>query len=161
MALEIERKFLVSGDYRDEVFKSCHVVQGYLRDSHGLPFRVRIMDGAAFLTRKGARDASGTTRVEVENEIPVGDAEFYLGLCKGRTIEKTRHLVHSEDGVHVWEIDEFHGLNEGLVVAEIELGSAGEPFPRPSWLGEEVTRDPRYHNSALLSHPWSTWAEED
>lgn len=160
MALEIERKFLVCGDFRKEAFKSCHVVQGYLRDSHG-PFRVRIMDGTAYLTRKGARDASGTTRVEVENEIPVSDAEFYLGLCKGRTIEKTRHLVRSSDGEHVWEIDEFHGPNEGLVVAEIELGSADEPFPRPEWLGEEVTRDPRYHNSALLSRPWTAWAAED
>ena len=161
MALEIERKFLVLGDFHDEVFKSVDITQGYLRDGKGVRFRVRVADGRGILTVKGKRDASGIMREETESEIPFDRALALLVRCRGMVIEKTRHLVRNTDGRHIWEIDEFHGGNEGLVVAEIELSSPDEVFDRPSWLGKEVTADPRYHNSSLIRSPWSTWKDDD
>ena len=157
MAKEIERKFLVCGDYSKEVFESHHIVQGYLCHVTGKTVRVRILDGKAILTIKGPSDSSGIGRFEWEKEITLQDAEDLLTIAEPGLVDKTRHLVRNLDGVHVWEIDEFHGDNEGLVVAEIELGSADEDFIRPEWLGEEVSMDRRYFNSSLIRHPFKDW----
>ncbi len=157
MAKEIERKFLVRGDYSKEVFESHHIVQGYLCHVTGKTVRVRILDGKAILTIKGPSDSSGIGRFEWEKEITLQDAEDLLTIAEPGLVDKTRHLVRNLDGVHVWEIDEFHGDNEGLVVAEIELGSADEDFIRPEWLGEEVSMDRRYFNSSLIRHPFKDW----
>lgn len=157
MAKEIERKFLVRGDYSKEVFESHHIVQGYLCHVTGKTVRVRILDGKAILTIKGPSDSSGIGRFEWEKEITLQDAEDLLTIAEPGLVDKTRHLVRNRDGVHVWEIDEFHGDNEGLVVAEIELGSADEDFIRPEWLGEEVSMDRRYFNSSLIRHPFKDW----
>ena len=157
MGKEIERKFLVRGDYSKEVFESHHIVQGYLCHVTGKTVRVRILDGKAILTIKGPSDSSGIGRFEWEKEITLQDAEDLLTIAEPGLVDKTRHLVRNLDGVHVWEIDEFHGDNEGLVVAEIELGSADEDFIRPEWLGEEVSMDRRYFNSSLIRHPFKDW----
>lgn len=157
MAKEIERKFLVRGDYSKEVFESHHIVQGYLCHVTGKTVRVRILDGKAILTIKGPSDSSGIGRFEWEKEITLQDAEDLLTIAEPGLVDKTRHLVRNPDGLHVWEIDEFHGDNEGLVVAEIELGSADEDFIRPEWLGEEVSMDRRYFNSSLIRHPFKDW----
>lgn len=155
MALEIERKFLVCGDFRPEVRKSMHLVQGYICTEHGRTVRVRLRDDRGFLTIKGPGSADGTSRFEWEKEIPAVDARELLGLCVSGIIDKTRHLV--DFGGHTFEVDEFHGENSGLLFAEVELKSPDEPFERPSWLGEEVTSDPRYYNSYISRHPYSSW----
>ena len=159
MALtEIERKFLLTGDFRPEVYNSTHIVQGYISRVPGRIVRIRIRDDKAYLTIKGPTD--GITRFEWEKEIPFSEGMELLKLCGGEVIDKTRHLVRNSDGRHIWEIDEFHGANEGLVVAEIELGSPDEPFDKPSWVGEEVSQDPRYYNYALLCNPYSSWKDK-
>ena len=154
MPLEIERKFLVSG----HAWRSADAVlyrQGYLNRDKQRTVRVRIAGDRAFLTIKGV--SSGATRVEFEYEIPVSEAAQLLTLCDGPLIEKTRHRVTV--GPHVWEVDEFHGDNDGLVVAEIELGSEDEAFARPEWVTVEVTEDARYYNSNLAVRPFRTWSE--
>ena len=154
MPLEIERKFLVSG----HAWRSADAVlyrQGYLNRDKQRTVRVRIAGDRAFLTIKGV--SSGATRVEFEYEIPVSEAAQLLTLCDGPLIEKTRHRVTV--GGHVWEVDEFHGDNDGLVVAEIELGSEDEAFARPEWVSVEVTEDARYYNSNLAVRPFRTWSE--
>lgn len=154
MPLEIERKFLVSG----HAWRSADAVlyrQGYLNRDKQRTVRVRIAGDRAFLTIKGV--SSGATRVEFEYEIPVSEAAQLLTLCDGPLIEKTRHRVTV--GPHVWEVDEFHGDNDGLVVAEIELGSEDEAFARPEWVSVEVTEDARYYNSNLAVRPFRTWSE--
>lgn len=156
MHYEIERKFLV----RDAAFKRLSVKtyrirQGYIAHDGGNTVRVRIRDGQGFLTIKGpSRD--GVSRYEWEREIPLSDAEELFLLCRGGAIDKTRHLVPAGTGKY-FEVDEFYGDNEGLVMAEIELDSPDQPFERPAWLGEEVTGDPRYYNSYLLHHPYKHW----
>ena len=157
MFQEIERKFLVSGDYKAEVYESTDIRQGYLCGGSGLTVRVRQRGDKGYLTIKGARSLNGISRFEWEKEITADDAQALLALAQGGLVEKTRHLVKNTDGRHTWEVDEFHGANEGLVVAEIELASEDEPFDRPSWLGQEVSDDPRYYNSHLLTHPYNTW----
>ncbi|HEX5276767.1 MAG TPA: CYTH domain-containing protein [Fluviicoccus sp.] len=152
MPLEIERKFLVTG----QAWRTPDGVlyrQGYLNRDKTRTVRVRIAGDRAFLTIKGV--STGATRVEFEYEIPVGEAAQLLTLCDGPLIEKTRHRVTV--GAHVWEVDEFHGDNDGLVVAEIELGSEDEAFERPEWVTVEVTEDARYYNSNLAVKPFSTW----
>lgn len=154
MPLEIERKFLVTG----HAWRSDDAVlyrQGYLNRDKQRTVRVRIAGDRAFLTIKGV--SSGATRVEFEYEIPVSEAAQLLTLCDGPLIEKTRHRVTV--GPHVWEVDEFHGDNDGLVVAEIELGSEDEAFARPEWVSVEVTEDARYYNSNLAVRPFRTWSE--
>lgn len=155
MAIEIERKFLVSGNFRDAVIRAERIVQGYLCAAPDKTVRVRIRAEKAFLTIKGASDKAGLVRSEFEYEIPVADAEALLTLCESGVIDKVRHLVPFEG--HTWEVDVFHGCNEGLVVAEIELTSEDESFERPDWLGEEVTGENRYYNSMLSQHPYATW----
>lgn len=157
MAVEIERKFLVSGDFSKEVSGSFRIVQGYLCSRPERTVRVRIKGDKGYITVKGEGSASGASRFEWEKEIPLKDAEDLLSLAEPGAIDKTRHLVKDADGVHTWEIDVFHGDNEGLVVAEIELGSEAEAFGRPAWLGREVTGDPAYYNSALSRNPFKNW----
>ena len=157
MAVEIERKYLVCGDWKPFAVKSVPMVQAYISSSSGRTVRVRICGPQAFLTIKGPSGEDGLGRFEWEREIAVEDARELLTIAEPGRIEKTRHLVPAGDGVHTWEVDEFHGLNEGLVVAEIELRTPGDSFPRPSWLGKEVTGDRRYYNSALSKLPFTLW----
>ena len=155
MAQEIERKFLVSGDYKASAYKASRISQGYLCSDPARTVRVRLKDGKGFLTIKGAGDESGMSRFEWEKEISADDAKALLEICEPGVIDKTRHLV--KVGGHTYEVDEFHGDNEGLTVAEIELSDEAEAFERPSWLGKEVTGDARYYNSALAKHPYKDW----
>jgi len=151
---EIERKFLVAGDFRKEVSGASRIIQGFLSSAPGRTVRVRVRDDKGYLTVKGP--AQGLTRFEWEKEISADEARQLLALCEPGAIDKTRHLVPTADG-HVWEVDEFHGDNEGLVVAEIELEAEDEPFVRPAWVGEEVTGDRRYYNSSLTKCPYKDW----
>jgi adenylate cyclase len=155
MGREIERKFLLrSEDWRGEVERSERIAQGYLaRDEHRA-VRVRLQGEHAHINIKYSID--GIHRLEYEYPIPTADAREILERVASRPlIDKTRHLVRR--GGHLWEIDEFHAENAGLVVAEIELGSAEEYFDRPDWLGEEVSEDARYYNSNLSRHPYTQW----
>ena len=158
MAQEIERKFLVCGDFMPDVTSSSRIEQGYVARSEQLTLRIRTRDERGFLTIKGRTNAEGTTRQEWEYEIPVEEARELLSFSAG-TISKVRHLAPMADG-HTFEIDCFYGENEGLIVAEVELQSADEEFLRPAWLGREVTGDKRYYNSQLLKHPYSQWPKE-
>lgn len=158
MATEIERKFIVRGDFSADVYDSQRIVQGYICSQPGRTVRVRIRGEKGYLTIKGPSDAKGLSRYEFEREIPLADAEQLLTLCEPGAIDKVRHLVHA--GQHTWEVDVFHGANEGLVMAEIELASEDEPFDKPAWIGEEVTGDRRYYNSMLTKHPYSGWKND-
>ncbi len=153
MGKEIERKFLVVGDdWRSA--QSTLLRQGYLSTDKHRTVRVRVSGDSAFLTIKGL--TTGATRREFEYPIPVDDANELLDeLCQPPLIEKQRHVIRG-DGV-TWEIDEFLGENDGLVVAEVELQDEDQAFSRPSWLGEEVTDDPRYYNANLVKRPYSSW----
>ncbi|MDR1880339.1 MAG: CYTH domain-containing protein [Tannerellaceae bacterium] len=158
MAIEIERKFMVTGDFSKEVHYSRRIVQGYLCTSPKRSVRIRIAGEEGFLTVKGAADESGWSRYEFEREIPLADAEEMLKLCEAGIIDKIRHYIPA--GKHTWEVDVFNGDNKGLVIAEIELSSANESFEKPNWLGEEVTTDYRYYNARLSQFPYSLWKEE-
>lgn len=152
MAIEIERKFLVSSDgWRSA--PAVYFSQGYLSRAKERTVRVRIAGDEAFLTIKGI--SSGASRAEFEYAIPLQDARELLGLCEQPLIEKYRRRIPFAG--YVWEVDEFLGASEGLVVAEIELPSEDAPFTKPDWVGEEVTSDPRYFNSALSINPWRNW----
>lgn len=155
MPQEIERKFLVTGDgWRAATHKTKRIRQGYLAVGPPVAVRVRLSGDEAILNVKNATQA--ITRSEYEYAVPVQDAEELLaGLCMGDIIEKTRHEVPG-DGV-TWEVDVFHGANEGLVVAEVELASEDQAFERPPWLGEEVSDDPRYLNTSLCQRPYRAW----
>lgn len=152
MAIEIERKFLVCGDYSSGITDSIDIIQGYLNLDKERTVRVRVKGRKGYLTVKGP--TNGVSRFEWEKEIPVDEARELLKLCTG-VIDKTRNLVPV--GEHYFEVDEFHGDNEGLIVAEIELGSEDEEFQRPDWLGEEVSNDRRYYNSHLITNPYKNW----
>lgn len=159
MATEIERKFLIAEEYalqhpyRQEAGSSVHIAQGYLNLDKARTVRVRLKGEKGYLTVKGP--TNGVSRFEWEKEIPVHEAEQMLQLCTG-VIDKTRYLVNMPDG-HLFEVDEFHGDNQGLVVAEVELGSEQETFLKPQWLGSEVSHDPRYYNSQLVQNPFKNW----
>lgn len=155
MGQEIERKFLVDGEYKSQAYASSHIVQGYICSARGRTVRVRIRDTKGYLTIKGASDAAGMSRYEWEREIPLAEAEELMKLCEPGVIDKTRYLVRS--GRHVFEVDEFYGDNQGLVVAEVELASETEPFEKPAFIGREVTGDVRYYNSQLMKHPYAEW----
>jgi CYTH domain-containing protein len=158
MAMEIERKFLVNGDdYRRQAFASDRITQGYICSGHGRTVRVRLRGNCGYLTIKGPSLDGGLSRYEFEKEITLDEAHQLLKLCEPGVIDKTRYLVKSPDGRHTFEVDEFYGDNEGLVMAEIELGDETDTFDRPDWLGEEVTGDARYYNSRLKDHPFKTW----
>ena len=155
MSIEIERKFLVCGEFRNEATEATEIVQGYLSTAPGSTVRIRIRGEKGYITVKGKSDESGIGRYEWEKEIPVDEARELLRLCEPYPVEKTRHLVPFRG--HIFEVDVFRGANSGLVMAEIELGSPGEPFDKPSWLGEEISGDPRYFNSALSVKPYMSW----
>lgn len=152
MPVEIERKFLVNGNsWRNG--QGIRICQGYLNRDKERTVRVRLSGEKAFLTIKGMN--SGATRAEYEYEIPVSHAEALLKICDGPVLEKNRYTV-DYNGL-IWEVDEFLGENEGLIVAEVELKSEDQSFDRPDWVGQEVTDDPRYYNSNLCAHPFSKW----
>ena len=154
--IEIERKFLVkSNEYKTEAFKSSVIKQGYLNSHPERTTRIRILDKQAFITIKGKSSDSGLSRFEWEKEIPLDEALELLKLCEPGAIEKVRYLVKSKE--FTFEIDEFFGKNEGLVIAEIELFSEEDTFEKPDWLGEEVTGENRYYNSQLCNHPYKNW----
>lgn len=155
MAMEIERKFLVNKEKWIKPSNGDSISQGYLSKEPERTVRIRLRNDKGYLTIKGKNDAEGLSRLEFEYEIPKEDAEAMLKLCKGPILQKTRYVVEIEG--HTWEIDEFYGDNEGLLVAEIELSSKNEDFIRPDWILEEVTGDVRYYNSSLLSNPYSKW----
>mgnify|MGYP003291312565 CR=1 FL=1 len=153
MPREIERKFLVTGDFKQDACDSFRLVQGYISTDPDRTVRVRVRGDKGFLTIKGRSSLDGLSRHEWEKEIPVSEALELMNLCVSGVIDKTRYLVPY--GGHTYEVDVFHGANEGLVLAEIELADEQEMFEKPSWLGEEVTGDVRYYNSMLSLHPFS------
>ncbi len=154
MAKEIERKFLVKGDAWRELATGTAYRQGYLSTVKERTVRVRTIDDKGFLTVKGI--TIGATRVEYEYEIPAADANAMLDdLCEQPIIEKHRYKI--DHGGLVWEIDEFGGVNQGLIVAEVELESEAQSFDKPQWIGDEIDNDPRYYNSNLIAHPYTKW----
>ena len=158
MAQEIERKFLVLDDsFKHEAFSKSHIQQGYLCSERGRTVRVRIRDERAYLTIKGPSENGGLSRYEFEYEIPLEDARQMMQFCEPGIIDKTRWLVKS--GKHTFEVDEFFGDNEGLVVAEVELSYEDEPYKKPHFIGKEVTGDRRYYNSQLRRNPYRLWKE--
>lgn len=157
MAIEIERKFLVKSDaYKQFAYTSYRIKQGYICAESGKTVRVRLADDKAFLTIKGKSGDGGLSRCEWEYEIPAGDAEELFALCEPPLIDKTRFLVEVGEG-QVFEIDEFYGDNEGLVLAEIELESIDEQVVIPDFIGCEVTGDKRFYNSHLQKYPYKYW----
>lgn len=156
MNLEIERKFLILNDqYKKESVRAIRIKQGYIAHENGRSVRVRIAGDQGFLTIKGpSRD--GISRLEWEMEIPKLRAEELFRLCKPGVIDKIRYIVPAPNN-RKWEVDEFFGENEGLVMAEIELGDPDEAYERPAWLGEEVTGDKRYYNAQLCLNPYKKW----
>ena len=157
MAQEIERKFLVAGDYKSEAYAAVRITQGYLSRVPERVVRIRIKGDKGFITIKGTTNDTGLSRFEWEKEIPLVDAQSLLKLAEPGVIDKTRHLIKNTDGKHTWEVDEFHGDNEGLIMAEIELESENDTFDKPSWLGKEVTGDKRYYNAYLSENPYRSW----
>ena len=155
MAQEIEKKFLVAGEFKESAKKATRITQGYLSSVPERTVRVRVKGEKGYITVKGIGNDSGASRFEWEKEIPVEDVRDLLKICEPGVIDKTRDLVDC-DG-HTFEVDEFYGDNEGLVVAEVELGDENEAFTRPSWLGEEVTGDKKYYNSMLMKNPYKNW----
>jgi CYTH domain-containing protein len=157
--LEIERKFLVKDDsYRQLAYSSSRILQGYICSGHGRTVRVRRRDRSAFLTIKGPSADGGLSRYEFEKEITLDEAKHLFALCEPGIIDKTRYLVRS--GQHVFEVDEFYGENQGLVMAEVELSAPDEPYEKPDFIGEEVTGDRRYYNSYLRQLPYSKWSTD-
>ncbi len=157
MPLEIERKFLVQGDFRPFVTHTSHITQGYLSSVPERTVRIRIRDNNACITIKGKNNQSGISRYEWEKEIAVEDARELILLCEPGIIEKKRHLIPNSS--LFFEVDEFLRDNSGLIIAEIELPSEDFLFEKPSWLGVEVTGDPRFYNSFLTKNPYAKWKE--
>lgn len=148
MALEIERKFLVLNDsYKQEAFSHSHIIQGYICSERGRTVRIRIRDDRAYITIKGPSMDGGLSRYEFEQEIPLEDGLNLMKICEPGIIDKVRWLVKC--GEHIFEVDEFFGKNEGLVIAEVELKSADDNPKIPDFIGKEVTGDRRYYNSQL------------
>ena len=156
MSIEIEKKFLVSGDaFKSEAEKQVRITQGYLSTVPERTVRVRIKADKGYLTIKGKGNDSGASRYEWEKEIPLPEAQELLELCEPGVIDKTRFLVKSAN--HTFEVDEFYGDNEGLVVAEVELIAEDESFEKPAWIAEEVTGEERYYNAMLMKNPYKDW----
>lgn len=156
MHQEIERKFLVTSPFKHLAHNKTHIEQGYFATEPGRTVRIRIRDEKAYLTIKGP-SANGLSRYEFETEIPMDDAHQLMSLCMPGSVIKDRYLIRN--GKHTIEVDEFHGDKEGLVLAEIELGSEDEEYERPDFLGEEVTGDYHYYNKYMLKHPYNTWKD--
>ncbi|MDD3722172.1 MAG: CYTH domain-containing protein [Lutibacter sp.] len=156
MAKEIERKFLVKGDFKKHAIKSYKISQGFLSTVPERTVRIRIRNNQGFITIKGISNASGTTRFEWENEIPLNEAENLLMLCESAIIEKIRYIIPANSSLY-FEVDEFFGENEGLIIAEIELPSENTKFTKPRWLGKEVTGQIKYYNAMLVKKPFKKW----
>ena len=157
--MEIERKFLVCGDdFKQQAYASDHIKQGYICSGHGRTVRVRLRGHCGYLTIKGPSLDGGLSRYEFEKQITVDEAEQLFRLCEPGIIDKTRYLVKS--GNHTFEVDEFYGDNQGLVMAEVELSSPDEPFEKPHFIGKEVTGDRRFYNSHLRQYPFCMWSHE-
>jgi adenylate cyclase len=156
MAKEIERKFLVKGDFSQFVTKQTRIIQGYLSSVPERTVRVRVKGDNGYITIKGIGSASGASRYEWEKQITVEEARELMELCEPGIIDKTRYIVPAS-GELKFEVDEFYGENEGLIVAEIELPSEEHQFEKPEWLGQEVTGDARYYNSMLMKNPDKNW----
>ena len=153
---EIERKFIVKGEFKHLAFNKTHIEQGYFQTAPGRTVRIRIRDEKAYLTIKGP-STTGLSRYEFETEIPMDDAHEMMKLCMPGRVNKNRWLVKS--GKHVVEVDEFFEENEGLVMAESELESEDEEYIKPAFLGDEVTGDYHYYNKYLTKQPYKTWAK--
>ena len=160
MHFEIERKFLVVGEFRDQAYAHARICQGYIASGNGRTVRVRIRDDKGYLTIKGPSNKAGLRRYEFEQEISLSDARDLMSICEPGIIDKTRYLVKSPDGIHVFEVDEFYGDNEGLVMAEVELSSEDEPFEKPAFIGREVTGDRRFYNSHMRQYPFKMWRDQ-
>ena len=153
---EIERKFLVKSEaFKIEASASTSISQGFLNADKARTVRVRLTDDKAFLTIKGETSRSGMSRLEWETEIPVEDAKTLLTLCEPGVIEKRRYYI--QQGEHTFEVDEFYGENQGLIIAEVELQTEQDVIQRPDWLGSEVTGEVKYYNAMLSKHPFSKW----
>lgn len=155
MPLEIERKFLVVGDFKAEAYNHEEIVQGYLSSVPERTVRIRIKGEKAYITIKGKSDHSGISRYEWEKEIEIDEARELLELCEPGIIDKIRYYI--KKGKHTFEVDEFRSDNKGLIMAEIELGNENESFIKPDWLGKEVTGDLRYYNASLGKIPYTKW----
>lgn len=153
--LEIERKFLVNGDFKPYAHKHERITQGYLSSVPERTVRIRIKGDKAYITIKGKGNESGMSRYEWEKEISTHEASELIKLCEPGIIDKTRYDI--KNGELTFEVDEFYGDNQGLVIAEIELNDENEIFNHPDWLGEEVTGDKRYYNAYLAKHPFAQW----
>ena len=157
---ETERKFLVVGEFKSQSYNATRIQQGYIASNNGRTVRVRIRGDKGYLTIKGPSGLKGITRYEFDTEITLDDARELMEICEPGIIDKTRYLVKSPDGRHTWEIDEFYGDNEGLVLAEVELSHESEEFQKPDFIGREVTGDRRFYNSHMRSYPFKLWKEE-
>ena len=157
MSIEIERKYLVNNDtFKRLSHKAIRITQGYLNSDKARTVRVRMMGDQGFLTIKGLSDQAGLSRFEWEKEISMSEAQDLLKLCEPGVIDKTRYLVEYQK--QIFEVDEFYGENQGLIVAELELTTALQAVSKPDWLGDEVTGDKRYYNSTLMKTPFTQWA---
>jgi len=154
---EIERKFLVKGDFKKYVTETITIIQGFLSTVPERIVRIRLQGNKGYLTVKGIANKSGVSRFEWEKEITFEDAKDLMAICEPGVIDKTRFIVPADNGLF-FEVDEFYGENDGLTVAEIELPSEDTSFEKPDWLGEEVTGDVRYYNSMLMKNPYRDWA---
>lgn len=155
MPQEIERKFLVKGEFKSQAFRSERIVQGYLSSVPERTVRIRVKGERGFITIKGKTNVSGVSRYEWEKEIPVEEAQELLKLSEPGMIDKVRYLIEVKGCV--FEVDEFHGENEGLIVAEVELDCEEEAYEKPEWLGKEVTGDLKYYNAMLSRKPYTKW----
>lgn len=153
---EIERKFLIKDTrFKADVVSETRIIQGYLSSVAERTVRVRVNGDQGYLTIKGISSESGTSRFEWEKKIPKEEALALLAICEPGVIDKTRYLIPS--GLHTFEVDEFYGDNQGLIVAEVELSSEDEAFLMPTWLGEQVTGQAKYYNSMLIKNPYKDW----
>ena len=157
MPFEIERKFLVTGEFRHLAYHHSRILQGYISSGNGRTVRVRIRDDKGYLTIKGPSGKQGLSRYEFEKEIPLSDAKDLMAICEPGLIDKTRYLVKS--GAHVFEVDEFYGDNEGLIMAEVELSDENETFIKPDFIGREVTGDRRFYNAHMRKNPYKLWKD--
>ena len=154
--MEIERKFLVKNDgFINEAYRKRRITQGYICSDANRSVRIRICEDEAFLTIKSATNKRGWSRYEFEQPIPLDDAEELIKLCLPGRVDKVRYYIKFAG--KTWEVDVFHGENEGLIVAEIELESEEETFVLPDWVGQEVSGNPQYYNMMLAKHPFSKW----
>jgi adenylate cyclase len=154
--IEIERKFLVlNTDFKKQAFAKNEIAQGYISTNPERTVRVRVKGNSGFLTIKGSGNETGMSRFEWEKKIDLEEAKQLMKLCEKGAISKTRYEI--KVGKHVFEVDEFYGENEGLIIAEIELESETETFEKPNWLGKEVTKDERYYNAYLSKNSFKSW----